>query len=494
MERLSDNTLEILKPIAATPDYDRSGLGIGIVHMGPGAFHRGHQAIYTEDAITKSGGDWGICAVSLNSDTVAKALTPQDGLYTLAIKDKAPSYRVVGVIKEALCARLEPQKVMARLTDKATKIVTLTITEKGYSLNAQGRLDTSNSRIAVDLKTPSEPVSAIGYLVEACRLRREAKAKPLTLISCDNLPDNGDKLKAACEDFAELIDKDLAIYIAGHVRFPNTMVDSITPATDAGVIADVAQHIGLEDASPIQREAFKQWVIEDNLPDDRPDWAGSGAIITNDVAGFEKTKLRILNCAHSTLTYLGLLAGEESVEDAINNDALRGFVDSLISDESIPTIDAPQGLDLDEYWSQIQARFENPHIKHLLEQISHDGSQKIPARIFPVILHHIKEGRIAKRACFVAGAWIAFNHKRRKAGNNPVDGYLDQIADMLPPTDSSAEDYAAAFLDNQEIFPSEIAAHPEVRSAIIKSAKDIAEFGVLTALSPIKLDLNPSGN
>ena len=188
------------------------------------------------------------------------------------------------------------------------------------------------------------------------------------------------------------------------------------------------------------------------------------------------------------------MAGEESVEDAINNDALRGFVDSLISDESIPTIDAPQGLDLDEYWSQIQARFENPHIKHLLEQISHDGSQKIPARIFPVILHHMKEGRIAKRACFVAGAWIAFNHKRRKAGNNPVDGYLDQIADMLPPTDSSAEDYAAAFLDNQEIFPSEIAAHPEVRSAIIKAAKDIAEFGVLTALSPIKLDLNPSGN
>jgi len=170
MERLSDNTLEILKPIAAKPDYDRSGLGIGIVHMGPGAFHRGHQAIYTEDAIKKSGGDWGICAVSLNSDTVAKALTPQDGLYTLAIKDKAPSYRVVGVIKEALCARLEPQKVMARLTDKATKIVTLTITEKGYSLNAQGRLDTSNSRIAADLKTPSEPVWTMHRPFSARRL------------------------------------------------------------------------------------------------------------------------------------------------------------------------------------------------------------------------------------------------------------------------------------------------------------------------------------
>ena len=206
------------------------------------------------------------------------------------------------------------------------------------------------------------------------------------------------------------------------------------------------------------------------------------------------TKLRILNGAHSTLTYLGLLAGEESVEDAINNTALRKFVDGLISDESIPTIQAPDGLELNDYWSQIQARFENPHIKHLLEQISHDGSQKIPARIFPVILHHMKEGRVATRACFVAGAWIAFNHKRRKAGDNPVDGYLDQITDMLPVTHSEAEFYAAAFVDNRDIFPGEIAAHPGVRSAIIDAAKNIAEFGVLAALSPIKLDLNPSGN
>ena len=494
MERLSDNTLEILKPSAAKPGYDRNAVGIGIVHMGPGAFHRGHQAIYTEDAVKKSGGDWGICAVSLNSDTVAKALTPQNGLYTLAIKDKTPAYRVVGIIKEALCARHEPEKVMARLTSAAVKFVTLTITEKGYALNALGRLDVNNARIAADLKTPSAPISAIGYLVEASRLRRELRLKPLTLVSCDNLPDNGDKLKTACEDFAELIDKDLAIYIAGQVRFPNTMVDSITPATDKGVLADVSEHIGLEDASPIQREAFKQWVIEDNLPEDRPDWAGAGAIVTNDVAGFEKTKLRILNGAHSTLTYLGLLAGEESVEDAINNAALRSFVDELITEESIPTIEAPDGLELNAYWSDIQARFENPHIRHLLEQISHDGSQKIPARIFPVILHHMKEGRIAKRACFVAGAWIAFNHARRKLGDNPVDGYLDQISDMLPVTHSSPELYAAAFLENQDICPGEIAAHPGVRGAIIKAAKDIAELGVLAALSPITLELNPSGN
>ncbi|WP_371396781.1 mannitol dehydrogenase family protein [Fretibacter rubidus] len=486
MTRLSNQTLSTAK--AAKPQYDRAAVKVGIVHLGPGAFHRAHQAVYTDDAMAVSGGDWGICGVSLNSRGMAEALSPQDGLYTLTLRDKSPSNRIIGSVKEVVCAKDDPDYVLAKLSHPDVSIVTMTITEKGYALLGNGHLDVDNAGIAKDVESPRNPSSAIGYLVEACRLRRAAAVPPLTLISCDNLPSNGDKLKTVVTEFAALIDGPLADYITGHVRFPNTMVDSITPATDDGVIEAVSVATGLHDAAPVQREAFSQWVIEDNLPEHRPDWEAAGATVTSDVHSFEMTKLRILNGAHSTLTYLGLLAGEVSVEDAISNPTLRDFVDALIPSETIPTIEAPKGLSLSGYWSQIIARFENPNIVHLLEQISHDGSQKIPARIFPVIEHHMNTGHVATRACFVVAAWIEFNRQRRAAGNPPTDGYLTHNITLLPSSELDAANYADAFLKIEAVIPKKLAEHADVRASIIHAAKAIADDGVINAAQSI---LNP---
>lgn len=483
MARLSNKSLE--QANATKPGYDRSKVGVGIVHLGPGAFHRAHQAFFTDEAIAKSGGDWGICGVSLNSRGAAETLTPQDGLYTLAIKDKSPSYQIIGSLKEILCAKDDPSGVMRRLISKKTKIVTLTVTEKGYALGPDGHLDKTNSAIKADLTTPQAPVSAIGYLVEACRLRHAKGVIPLTVISCDNLPDNGDKLRSACLEYATEIDPVLSDFIEKFIKFPNTMVDSITPATDEAVISDVENAIGLEDKGPIQREAFAQWVIQDNLPTDIPDWEAAGVIITPDVEAFEKTKLRILNGAHSTLTYLGLLAGEVTVEEAINNSTLSLFVSKLIETETIPTIKPPVGLELTAYWKATKARFENPHIRHLLEQISHDGSQKIPARIFPVIEYYAGQNHIAQAACFVVAGWIEFNRTRRQSESLPKDGYLSQISAQLPDPYLSAIRYAESFLAIEGLFPAFILENSSVTDAIINSCGAIEEHGVLKAMESL---------
>jgi fructuronate reductase len=484
MARLSNSTVS--KATAFCPTYDRDALGIGIVHLGPGAFHRAHQAVFTDGAIAKSGGNWGICAVSLNSTHVKEALSPQDGLYTLAIKDKNPSYRIIGSIKEVLCAREDSATVLARLSHADTHFVTLTITEKGYALTQDGHLDKENRFVAEDLETPHIPVSAIGYLVEAFRQRREAGVGSLTVISCDNLPSNGDKLKRVCIEFAQTFDAALASHIEDDIRFPNTMVDSITPATDDGVREDVQSATGLKDAWPVQREAFAQWVIEDNLPRHRPDWAGAGATLTNDVHGFEMAKLRILNGAHSTLTYLGLLAGEESVKDAISNEALYDFVNGLIREETLSTIDTPEGLNTSAYWSQIIARFENPKIRHLLEQISHDGSQKIPARIFPVIEYYANHDIVARRACFVVAGWIEFNRQRRLGGKAPTDAYLTSIESQLPSYNLAPADYAKAFTRLETVFPAFIRSDEKLVKLIVNHAVNISDEGVIASARKFK--------
>jgi fructuronate reductase len=486
--RLTYETLSQVKDDVQVPQYDRASTEVGIVHIGPGAFHRAHQAVYTDEAMAISGGDWGICGVSLNSRDTADAMSAQDGLYTLAIKDKTPSYRIIGAMKEVLCARDNPDQVLNHLTAPSTKFVTLTITEKGYALKADGHLDKDNAAIKQDLSNSQTPVSAIGYLVLATQKRKAAGIAPLTFISCDNLPDNGRKLAMVCSEYAEVIDADLAQYIREEIKFPNTMVDSITPATDANVREGVAKAIGVSDVVPVQREAFKQWVIEDNLPKSRPDWEGAGAIITSDVEGYEKTKLRILNGAHSTLTYLGLLAGIETVEEAINEPSLRKFVDALIVDETIPTIDAPKGLSLAEYWARIIARFENPHIRHNLEQISHDGSQKIPARILPVIAAHNKESRLAKRACFVLAAWIVFNQTRRASATPPVDGFLTSIEAQLPNPDQTSVDYAEAFLALGNVISPEISSDEDIKDCVVKYCEYISEQGVIAALSLLNVN------
>jgi fructuronate reductase len=448
------------------PQYAREHLEIGVVHFGPGAFHRVHQAYYFDETLARDP-RWGICEVALQSSGVRDALAPQDGLYTIAVLDRQPSFRIVGAVRELLVARESPAAVLGRLADPATKLITATITEKGYCLRPDGGLDTTHADIQHDLANPTAPRTLIGYLVSALRERRRQGIAPPNILSCDNLAENGHRLRRAVTEFAAQIDTDLSQWIGDEVAFPCTMVDSITPATDDALRARVADALGFEDRWPVQREAFCQWVIEDALRGPVPDLAAVGVTVTNDVAGFERAKLRLLNGAHSSLAYLGSLAGIETVEQAVNDPALGAFVRRLMREDIRPSLIAPRGLDIDGYIEAILQRFRNPAIRHLLAQIAWDGSQKLPFRILNTLDEALAAGRPIERLCVPMAAW--FHFLRRKATHS--EKITDPLADTLfgigqRCTGDAAHD-VSAFLEVERVWPASLRNDAAVRSALI---------------------------
>lgn len=347
--RLSQETLDRLPASVKSPAYDLGAVAVGIVHLGIGAFHRAHQAALT-DALLAEDPSWGICGVSLRSPDTRDALRPQDGLYTLAVKDGAGTdFSVIGSVVELLCAPEDPEAVLRRMADPATRIVSLTITEKGYCHNpATGTLDENHPDIAHDLANPACPRSAIGFIVEAISRRVRAGIAPFALLSCDNLPGNGNVLKRIVEQFAELRDPALAALVR-NVASPSTMVDRIVPATTDADRSAVAEALGLEDAWPIMTEPFRQWVIEDDFPLGRPAWEKAGALFVDDVSAFEFMKLRLLNGSHSTLAYLGYLAGAETVADAMALPGMQALIEGLMREEVSPTLPELPGFDLPAY-------------------------------------------------------------------------------------------------------------------------------------------------
>lgn len=401
MRRLSAKTAP---PLA----YDRAKTKIGVLHIGPGAFHRAHQADYF-DRLLAQDPRWAISAVSLRSGDLKRALAPQDGLYTLATLDETTSFRVIGAHREVLVA-----PPPARLADPDLKLVTLTITEKGYCLRPDGTLD---------LDRPDLADSAIGWLVEGLEARRAAGLAAPAVLSCDNLPDNGAKLRGAVLALAGRQDPDLAAWIAGEVAFPSSMVDSITPATDDALRARVLEATGLEDAWPIQREAFTQWVVEDILPPGSPDLASVGVTFTHDVAAFEQAKLRLLNGAHSSLAYLGLLKGHETVAEAMADPDLAGFIETLMRQDIAPTLPGDQSA----YIDAILGRFRNPAIRHRLTQIAWDGSQKLPIRLLATVRDALEAGRSVERLGRPVAAWMRFVERQARAGVAIIDPLAEQL-------------------------------------------------------------------
>ena len=399
---------------------------LGIVHFGPGAFHRAHQASYI-DALLDHDPRWGIAAVALRSAETVTALAAQQGLYTIAVRDAVPVNRIVG----AHGAWLGPEDAAATaalLADPAISLVTTTVTEKGYCLAADGTLDMGHSDILHDLSSVAPPRSVIGWIVAGLAARRQRGLRTFTLMPCDNLASNGAKVKAALVAFADARDADLAAWIAGEVCVPSTMVDSITPASDRALVANVAAAIGVTDAIPVQREAFVQWVIEDIGPQNGPDLASVGAIVTADLVGYERAKLRILNGAHSTLAYLGLLRGHASVADTMTDPALADFVDRMIRSDIAPTLPAVSGLDLDRYRATVLDRFRNPAIVHWLDQIAQDGSQKLPYRLCDTIDANRRLGRMPTLAAAAVGCWVAFVFQRLRTGVPIVDPAAVKLA------------------------------------------------------------------
>lgn len=399
--------LETLPGDIARPAYEPAAHGIGIVHLGIGAFHRAHQAAMTDAVLAQHGGDWRIMGVSLRSPAARDQLAPQDGLYTLVVRDgAAEQLRVIGAVAGVLVAPADPAAVIAAIAAPTTHIVSLTITEKGYCHDpATGELQIDHPAIAHDLEHRSQPQSAIGFLVAGLAARRGASAGPLTIMSCDNLPDNGRVLAGVVQHFAQLTDPSLAAWIDAHVAFPASMVDRIVPATTDADRHALAMRLGCGDAAMVKTEPFLQWVIEDRFAGPRPAWELAGAQIVADVRPFELAKLRMLNGSHSTLAYLGLLRGHEFVHRAIADPVIAQVIDELMV-EAAATLPEVPGLDPVRYARELKRRFANPALQHRLAQIAMDGSQKLPQRLLGTLVDRHDAGEAAPAAAMGVAAWL----------------------------------------------------------------------------------------
>jgi fructuronate reductase len=471
LKRLCDAHLAAVAAGVDQPAYDR----------GPGAFHRAHQADVFDHLLARDP-RWAVCAVSLKTPGVRDALTPQDGLYTLVELDRQVRYRIIGALKQVLVAPDAPEVVFGHMASPGVGVVTLTVTEKGYCLTGAGALDLDHADIRRDIARPLVPASAIGWLVEGLRRRMAAGAGPISVISCDNLTDNGRKLGAAVVALAAAQgDQPLADWIAQTVAFPNTMVDSITPATDDALRARAAEHLGLEDAWPIQRERFTQWVIEDRLAPGAPDLASVGVTLTSDVRSYEQAKLRLLNGPHSSLAYLGSLAGLETVSQAMGHSALSGFVERLMLEDIIPTLKAAPGQDLIGYAQAVLERFRNPEIRHRLGQIAWDGSQKLPFRLLGTIADALAAGRSVERLCAPIAGWIGFVVEKARSGERLTDPMAEALLALGREAEADTEAVVSRFLALDSVFPAGLAADAAFRAGVNRAYGQLAT-GQLEAL------------
>jgi fructuronate reductase len=366
----------------------------------------------------------------------------------------AARYRVMGVIRSALFAPRDRPALLAALAAPSTHAVTLTLSEKGYCLAADGSLDFMHPDIAADIDRPAEPDSAIAWLARALKERQRTGGGPLTILSCDNLKSNGPKLEAAVTEFAERCWPDLAPWIKANTAFPATLVDCIVPASDTAHRQRVAAALGLADEASVQREEFAQWVIQDRFAGPLPAWGAAGAEIVADISGHERLKLHVLNGTHSALAYLGLPRGHHYVREAIAGTELRAFLEDMVAREIAPAL-AP--LDAAAYWRTVTARFENPMIDHRLAQIAEDGALKLPQRLFPLLEANIKAGREVDRVAKVIAAWLDLMAAR--PSRDPANDWFVAWA-------KAGADKAAA-LDNPALFPEIFRSDAKLRTAIL---------------------------
>ena len=398
------------------PNYERAKQAVGIVHFGIGAFHRAHQAWYTDAAMNAGARDWMITGVSLRSPDVAAQLNPQDGLYSLVERSAAGvRARLIGSVRNVLVASDEAAAVTAALAAPSTHIVNFTITEKGYCRAADGSLDLAQAG----------PASIFGFLATGLRQRKHAGLPGLTLLSCDNLADNGRQLERLMTGYLEAHDPGLLDWFAVQCTCPSTMVDRIVPATTDADRAEVRTMLGgLDDHACVVTEPFSQWVIEDRFAGPRPRWEDHGAQLVADVRPYETAKLRMLNGAHSLLAYCGLARGYSHVHQAIADPELKALAMQLMLDEAAPTIDPAPGQDLAAYAQSLAARFANPALRHSLIQIAMDGSQKLPQRWFETIA--IEQAQSRSCPAILAGltAWLRHVRGDNRAAWGPVDDPL----------------------------------------------------------------------
>lgn len=454
--KLSAATLDSLDPQVVVPSYDRSAMTTGIVHLGVGGFHRAHQAMYVDNLMSGgTAGDWAFTGVGVlpRDDRIVEVLNAQDGLYTLVVKhpDGRLEPRVIGSIQRLLHAPSDPEAVLAVMSDAATRIVSLTITEGSYLIDqVTGEFDPHHPSIQPDLVEGAVPTTAFGFIVEALRRRREAGVAPFTVMTCDNLPGNGDVARRTITAFARLKDADLGGWIDGNVSFPNSMVDRITPVTTEEDIARLADEFGIDDAWPVVTEPFTQWVLEDEFPTGRPPLEDAGVQVVPDVMPYELMKLRLLNASHQALCYLGYLAGYRYAHEVAQDAEFARFLLGYMKHEGEPTLPPVPGVDLTAYEHELVERFANPEIRDTLARLCAESSDRIPKWLVPVIRADLDAGRPVDRSALVVASWARYAEGVDEKGQSIE--IVDHRKDQVMAAAAKQADDRLAFIRDPSLF------------------------------------------
>jgi mannitol 2-dehydrogenase len=454
---LNQLSLSTLAADVDVPKYDRSKLTAGIVHIGVGGFHRAHQARYINELLKKPGAQsWAICGVGLldANRSLRDVLVKQDYLYSLTVRhpNGRIDHQVIGSMIDFLFAPDNKRKVIEKLVNPDTKIVSLTITEGGYNINpAAGEFDFSNPDIIHDLANPNEPITAFGYIAAALKQRQVKGMKPFTIMSCDNIQHNGDITRKMLLAFVNNNDPELGQWIDANVAFPNAMVDRITPVTTKADIEYVAHTLDISDEWPITCEAFTQWVIEDNFSDGRPALDTVGAQFVSDVTPFEKMKIRLLNAGHSVLGLLGAIYGYGTIDETVSDPVFATYLRRFMDDEVTPLIEPLEGIALSDYKDALIERFANPNIKDSLARICSESSAKLPKFIIATINENLAIGRDTSLATLVVAAWCLYSDKRVDQQGNALE-ISDQMSAQLQAFASKTAQDPLAFLQITDLF------------------------------------------
>ena len=480
---------------AQMPPYDPARHGHGIVHLGIGAFHRAHQACYTDAALAAAGGDWRIIGASLRSVELADALNPQNGLYTLIERGASGvRARVIGSIARVIAASREPADLMASLVDARTRIVAMTVSEKAYGIDrATMTVDARHPGIAADLRTPANPSGVLGLLTEALRRRRIAHLEPFTVLCCDNLPDNGEFVRHGVTDFARRLDPALSDWIAESVFFPSCMVDRITPASTEETRKDALRLTGCVDLAPVETEPFTQWVIDDRFPGGRPAWEAGGALFVDNVRPYEAMKLRMLNGAHSMLAYAGFVSGRRYVRDTVGPEGFSSLIKRHFK-AAASTLPRLPGIDLSAYARELLARFANPAIAHETYQIAMDGTEKLPQRIFAPALEALEQGNDIRPFAFTVAAWMRYCTGRLDDGTRYSlrDPREEEIGRLLSGA-VAPSDVTAALQALPSFFPERLRNDPVWQGMVNSCLARMMSEGVHAALAEEKAVADADG-
>jgi mannitol 2-dehydrogenase len=476
------------------PSYDRSRVTVGIVHFGVGGFHRAHQAMYIDQLMEQGKAlDWGICGVGVMPFDLKmkEAMQSQDCLYTLVLKAPDGSWepRIVGSIVEYLYAPDDPDAVIEKMADPATRIVSLTVTEGGYNFHpVTGEFDDTNPAVQADLAPGAIPATTFGLITEALVRRRSRGIEPFTVMSCDNIQGNGHMAQEVFTAFARLRDPELGEWVEGNVLFPNSMVDRITPVTTDDDRAQISDRFAVEDAWPVVCEPFTQWALEDKFTSGRPPLEDVGVQVVPDVTPYELMKLRLLNASHQALCYFGYLAGYRLVHEVAQDPLFANFLLDYMNREATPTLAPVPGIDLDAYKLQLIERFSNSAVRDTVARLCGESSDRIPKWLLPVIRENLAADRDVRLSAAVVASWARYAEGVDEQGE-PIT-VVDRLADSLKQIAAQQREDPLAFVKNQELF-GDLATQPTFTEPYLSALESLHSSGSRSTLEALATRSSP---